>query len=48
MTITFEKNIIPEIEKIIDVYKNAGLLRPVENIKRMEEVYNHSNLVITA
>jgi len=34
--------------EIIDLYKNSGLKRPVENAARIKKMYDHSNVVITA
>lgn len=35
-------------KEIIDVYKSAGLNRPIDDADRITEMYQHSNLVISA
>ena len=47
-TITYQLDLIPSAEQVIELYKNAGLPRPVEDAARIEKMYQHSNLVVTA
>ena len=39
---------MPELEKIIDLYRAAELPRPIEDAERIRKMYHHSNLIITA
>lgn len=46
--ITYQHNEIPSSEIIADLYCNAGLRRPTDDLERIKKMYDHSNLVITA
>ncbi|UYQ95000.1 GNAT family N-acetyltransferase [Chitinophaga horti] len=46
--IIYKTGVFPTIHQIIDLYANAGLKRPVADIARMEKMYAHSNLIVTA
>jgi ribosomal protein S18 acetylase RimI-like enzyme len=46
--IQYKKNIIPKVEDVIDIYINAGLPRPVNDINRMSKMLENSSLIITA
>lgn len=46
--IEFKINDPIEVEKIIELYKNSGLPRPIENKQRIEQMFANSNLVISA
>ena len=46
--ITYKTNIIPDTALIIELYKSAGLNRPVDDKERISNMYVESNLVITA
>lgn len=48
MDIKFKTTIKPTTKAIIELYNNAGLHRPTKDKMRMEKMYNHSNLVVTA
>lgn len=48
MQIDYRVGIIPTPEQIIDVYKSAGLPRPVDDADRIKKMYDNSNLVVTA
>jgi N-acetylglutamate synthase-like GNAT family acetyltransferase len=48
MEITYKFDITPTAQQIIELYKNAGLPRPVDDPERIEKMYRHSNLVVTA
>ncbi len=48
MEINYKTGIIPEKELVADLYKSAGLNRPVEDADRIARMYANSNLVITA
>ena len=48
MEITYKTNIIPSTDSIIELYKSAGLNRPVDDKERISNMYVDSNLVITA
>ena len=46
--ISFEIGEIPEIQEIIEVYKNSGINRPVNDFDRIKKMYSNSNLVVSA
>lgn len=46
--IAFEVGKIPTTEQIIEVYKSSGINRPTEDFDRIEKMYAHSNLIISA
>jgi len=48
MNITYKTNVLPFIEDIISVYNSSGLNRPTADKDRIEQMYKHSNLVVTA
>jgi N-acetylglutamate synthase-like GNAT family acetyltransferase len=48
MEIEYKTNMVPSTEEIIELYNESGLNRPTENSSRIEKMYAHSNLVVTA
>ena len=46
--ITYKTNIIPDTALIIELYKSAGLNRPVDDKERISNLYVESNLVLTS
>lgn len=48
MEITYKLGVIPHTEEIIELYKSAGLNRPVNDKIRITKMYAYSNLVVTA
>ncbi len=48
MNIRYVINEVPETGFIIELYKSAGLNRPVQDEERIETMYRNSNLVVTA
>lgn len=48
MEISYRFNEVPPIEKVIELYKNCGLPRPVNDKERMKKMYDSSNFIITA
>ncbi len=48
MEIIYEFDIIPEAEKIIELYNNADMPRPINDKERISKMYENSNLVISA
>lgn len=48
MLIRYEHDTTPSTEMIIDLYKSAGLNRPLKDHSRIAKMYAHSNLVVTA
>lgn len=48
MDIQFKTDHIPTPEEIIDLYDSSGLVRPTNDPERIDNMYRHSNLVITA
>lgn len=43
---SFDKK--PTAEQIIELYNNAGLPRPTNDKERIQKMYDHSNLIVTA
>jgi len=48
MDITYSLDIIPGIEQVIDVYRDSGINRPIDNKDRIQRMYDNSNLIATA
>jgi len=48
MEISYKTGLVPAIEDVIELYNKAGLPRPTTDRDRIEKMYQHSNLVITA
>jgi predicted N-acetyltransferase YhbS len=48
MGISYQFNLTPPIEDIIELYKSSGINRPIDNIDRIAQMYTHSNLVFSA
>lgn len=48
MNIQYFTDRIPTPEAIIDIYDNAGLIRPTTDRQRIEDMYRNSDLVVTA
>ena len=48
MEITYKLDIIPDAEKIIDLYKSSGINRPIADKERIAKMYANSNLTVTA
>ena len=48
MNITYQKNIIPPVDQIIELYNSAGLPRPTTDSDRMKKIFENSGLVVSA
>jgi len=48
MEITYKLDLIPDAEKIIDLYKSSGINRPIADKERITKMYANSNLIVTA
>ncbi|WP_431214501.1 GNAT family N-acetyltransferase [Puia sp. P3] len=48
MNITYKTDQLPDTASIIDLYASSGLSRPIDDSGRIESMYYHSNLVISA
>ena len=48
MEIIYKLDVKPTAEQVIELYKSAGLPRPVNDKERIQKMYDHSNLIITA
>jgi len=48
MDISYRQDIKPTAEQVIELYESSGIIRPVNDKDRIREMYEHSNLVITA
>ncbi|MDG3581840.1 hypothetical protein [Galbibacter pacificus] len=38
----------PDVKQVIDLYRNCGLPRPVDDEGRMATIYQNSNLIVTS
>lgn len=47
-TITYRTDIIPETSMVIEVYESSGINRPTADKERISEMYNNSDLIVTA
>lgn len=48
MEITYRTNQTPSTEQIISLYNSSGIKRPTQDVERINKMYQHSNLVISA
>jgi predicted N-acetyltransferase YhbS len=48
MDIIYRSDIIPDADKIIELYNSSGMPRPTNDKERIIKMYNNSNLVISA
>ena len=48
MNIQYKTDQLPDTPSIIDLYASSGLTRPIDDAGRIESMYYHSNLVVTA
>ncbi len=48
MEIIYRSDIIPSTNQVIELYKNCGLPRPVDDADRIKRIYQGSNLIVTA
>ncbi|ULQ58369.1 GNAT family N-acetyltransferase [Flavihumibacter rivuli] len=48
MEIEYKINLIPEPDQIIELYKSAQLIRPVDDKERIAEMFANSNIIVTA
>lgn len=48
MNITYRFETIPEVDAIIELYDNCGLPRPTHDKDRIQKMFDHSNLIVTA
>jgi predicted N-acetyltransferase YhbS len=48
MNISYKFDVIPDADKIIDLYKSSGMPRPVNDKGRIAKMYENSNLVVSA
>ena len=48
MPITYSTDTMPSPEMIIELYRSAQLIRPLQDFNRIAKMYKHSNLIVTA
>ena len=46
--ITYKSGVIPDAAVIANLYRDAQLLRPVDDVERIARMYAGSNLILTA
>ena len=47
-TIIYKMGDIPSVTEIIEVYDDSGINRPTKDKARIEKMYQHANLVVSA
>lgn len=48
MSIVFKENVALSVDQIIEVYDSSGINRPTEDRTRIQQMFEHSDLVISA
>jgi len=48
MDIFYEFNKIPSPEQVIELYENAGLPRPTNDVERISKMYQNADIIVTA
>jgi N-acetylglutamate synthase-like GNAT family acetyltransferase len=48
MEIMYYDNRKPAVEQVIELYMQAAMPRPLHDIKRMQQMFDHASLIITA
>ena len=48
MEITYRLDLVPSAEAVVELYDNAGLPRPTNDVERIGQMYANSNLIVTA
>jgi len=48
MKIIFSCDKIPSADEVTDLYRDAGLARPIDDKERMKKILSHSNLFVSA
>lgn len=48
MTITYRNDIRPTAEAVAEVFRSSGIRRPVDDLKRIQAMIDHADLVHTA
>ena len=46
--ISYRNNVRPDVKLIAELYKKAQLNRPVEDLNRLQAMYDNSNIVLSA
>lgn len=46
--ITYQTDVRPSVESILEVYRSSGINRPIDDVERIEKMYANSNLIVTA
>lgn len=48
MNITYSTTAKPTTQQVIDVYESSGINRPTKDAARIQQMYDQSNLIVTA
>jgi GNAT superfamily N-acetyltransferase len=48
MQIQFRVNEKLNAQSVIDVFKSSGIVRPIDDVKRIQTMFDNSNLVVSA
>lgn len=48
MEIVYKSEITPTVQQIVELYENAGLPRPTNDVERIKSMFENSNVIVTA
>lgn len=48
MEIVYKTEITPTVQQIVELYENAGLPRPTNDVERIKSMFENSNVIVTA
>jgi GNAT superfamily N-acetyltransferase len=48
MSYAYRSDVVPAARQVADLYRSAGLIRPVDDLPRMQRMLDNANLIITA
>ena len=48
MEILYKTDKVPTTEQVVELYNNAGLPRPTDDVDRIRKMFENSNLIVTA
>jgi GNAT superfamily N-acetyltransferase len=47
-SLLYRLDAVPTARQVADLYRDAGLIRPVDDLPRMQRMLDHANLIVTA
>lgn len=48
MEIVYKTEITPTVQQIVELYENAGLPRPTNDVERIKSMFENSNVIVTS